>query len=92
MKFNLQGFIDVFTWEVAWLDANFFWVFLSVIIYIALFISIFIFLLLIINKVTIFLEVFKETLFEKKLRWVYYLLVFIFWFYAIVLPLEYFYE
>ncbi len=36
MEFNIRGFIDVFTWEVSWLDANFFWVLLSFLIYVFL--------------------------------------------------------
>ena len=36
MEFNIQGFIDVFTWQVSWLDANFFWVLLSFLIYVFL--------------------------------------------------------
>ena len=32
MKFSLQGLIDVLTWKVSWLDANFFWVLLSFLI------------------------------------------------------------
>lgn len=35
MEFNLQGFIDVLTLKVSWLDANFFWVIVSVSIYFA---------------------------------------------------------
>jgi hypothetical protein len=92
MKFNLQGFIDVFTWQVAWLEANFFWALLSVIIYIALLIGIFVLIILSIQTVVILLGKFKQRLLEKKLRWFYYLLVLIFWFYAITLPLEYIYE
>ena len=85
MKFNLQGFIDVFTWQVTWLDANFFWVLLSVVIYIVL-------IILSIQTLGAFLEEFKQRLYEKKLRWLYYLLVLVFWFYAIILSLEYIYE
>lgn len=85
MKFNLQGFIDVFTWQVTWLDANFFWVLLSVVIYIVL-------IILSIQTLGAFLEEFKQRLYEKKLRWLYYLLVLVFWFYAITLSLEYIYE
>ena len=85
MKFNLQGFIDVFTWQVTWLDANFFWVLLSVVIYIVL-------IILSIQTLGAFLEEFKQRLYEKKLRWLYYLLVLVFWFYAITLLLEYIYE
>jgi len=33
MEFNLRGFWDVFTWQVNWLDANFFWVIASLLIY-----------------------------------------------------------
>ena len=29
MEFNLRGFWDVLTWQVNWLDANFFWVIAS---------------------------------------------------------------
>ena len=29
MKFNLQGFIDVLTFQVSWMEANFFWVLVS---------------------------------------------------------------
>ena len=36
MKFNLQGFIDVLTFHVPWMEANFFWVFASVAIYLLL--------------------------------------------------------
>jgi phosphotransferase system glucose/maltose/N-acetylglucosamine-specific IIC component len=36
MKFNLQGFIDVLTFQVPWMEANFFWVFISVAIYLLL--------------------------------------------------------
>ena len=36
MKFNLQGFIDVLTIQVPWMEANFFWVFTSVAIYLLL--------------------------------------------------------
>jgi len=36
MKFNLQGFIDVLTFQVPWMEANFFWVFASVAIYLLL--------------------------------------------------------
>ena len=59
MKFNLQGFIDVFTWQVTWLDANFFWVLLSVVIYIVL-------IILSIQTLGAFLEEFKQRLYEKK--------------------------
>ena len=33
MKFNLQGFIDVLTFQVSWMEANFFWVFISILGY-----------------------------------------------------------
>jgi hypothetical protein len=33
MEFNLRGFWDVLTWQVNWLDANFFWVFISIVVY-----------------------------------------------------------
>jgi hypothetical protein len=33
MQFNLQGFIDVLTFQVPWMEANFFWVFVSVVVY-----------------------------------------------------------
>ena len=33
MEFNLQGFIDVLTFQVPWMEANFFWVFVSVGVY-----------------------------------------------------------
>ena len=33
MEFNLRGFWDVLTWQVNWLDANFFWVIASLLIY-----------------------------------------------------------
>ena len=33
MEFNLRGFWDVLTWQVNWLDANFFWVIASLFIY-----------------------------------------------------------
>tara|TARA_B110000858_G_C17614750_1_gene386148 strand:+ start:96 stop:392 length:297 start_codon:yes stop_codon:yes gene_type:complete len=36
MEFNLQGFIDVLTFQVPWMEANFFWVFISVAIYLLL--------------------------------------------------------
>ena len=36
MEFNLQGFIDVLTFQVPWMEANFFWVFASVAIYLLL--------------------------------------------------------
>jgi flagellar biosynthesis/type III secretory pathway M-ring protein FliF/YscJ len=36
MEFNLQGFIDVLTFQVPWMEANFFWVFTSVAIYLLL--------------------------------------------------------
>ena len=33
MKFNLQGFIEVLTFQVSWMEANFFWVFISILVY-----------------------------------------------------------
>ena len=36
MEFNLQGFIDVLTFQAPWMEANFFWVFTSVAIYLLL--------------------------------------------------------
>ena len=36
MKFNLQGFIDVLTFQVPWMEANLFWVFISIAIYLLL--------------------------------------------------------
>ena len=33
MQFNLKGFIDVLTFQVSWMEANFFWVFISIVVY-----------------------------------------------------------
>ena len=33
MKFNLQGFIEILTFQVSWMEANFFWVFISILVY-----------------------------------------------------------
>jgi hypothetical protein len=33
MEFNLRGFWDVLTWQVNWIEANFFWVFISIVVY-----------------------------------------------------------
>ena len=36
MKFNLQGFIDVLTFQVSWMEANFFWVLVSFVLYLGI--------------------------------------------------------
>ena len=36
MDFNLKSFIEVFSFEVSWLEANLLWVFLSSVIYLTL--------------------------------------------------------
>ena len=36
MQFNLKGFIDVLTFQVSWMEANFFWVLVSFVLYLGI--------------------------------------------------------
>ena len=85
MKFNLQGFIDVLTFQVSWMEANFFWVFVSVGVYligIAL-----VWLILAVAREMWLRWVDKQV--EKGRDWLAYLLGGIIIFYTIIIILEF---